>query len=361
MVAAKSPRPQTLSTYQLSIQSLGFCASIAARTRLRGPIESCHERISDSELKSDEVGRQWMAELAGEMRVTKRLFIIGNGFDLHHGIASKYSDFQNYLERTDPKLHSLVAQYLAHDETFWWELEAGLANLDVDRIEDEAGIELVGYGSDEWSDDYNHSYQRVIEGVVVPLSDGLRKSFAAWVSEIEMPERTCVALIRSIDPAGLFLNFNYTSSLQYIYAVPDENVLHLHGKAGQPYENIVLGHGWERQKRRYSEDDESDFRVVQGQELIDDYFAGTFKPTNRIIDNNKAFFTRLRGIEEIVVLGHSLADVDMPYFAALVRHIDVSRVHWKISYYRDSSDARTRFGDLGTPSHLVEFLPLACL
>ena len=27
----------------------------------------------------------------------KTLYIIGNGFDLHHGISSKYTDFQQWL------------------------------------------------------------------------------------------------------------------------------------------------------------------------------------------------------------------------------------------------------------------------
>jgi len=30
-----------------------------------------------------------------------RLFVIGNGFDLHHGIPSRYSDFGEYIQSVD--------------------------------------------------------------------------------------------------------------------------------------------------------------------------------------------------------------------------------------------------------------------
>lgn len=31
------------------------------------------------------------------------LFIIGNGFDLAHGLATKYNDFKEYLQKTYPQ------------------------------------------------------------------------------------------------------------------------------------------------------------------------------------------------------------------------------------------------------------------
>ena len=33
----------------------------------------------------------------------KKLFIIGNGFDIAHGLPTKYSDFQNYLINKYPE------------------------------------------------------------------------------------------------------------------------------------------------------------------------------------------------------------------------------------------------------------------
>lgn len=35
---------------------------------------------------------------------TRTLFIIGNGFDLHHGLATKYSDYRNWLVKHDKQV-----------------------------------------------------------------------------------------------------------------------------------------------------------------------------------------------------------------------------------------------------------------
>jgi hypothetical protein len=57
-------------------------------------------------------------------------------------------------------------------------------------------------------------------------------------------------------------------------------------------------------------------------------------------------------------MGHSLADVDFPYFVEVIRNIDGSRVTWKISYYNDLEASQCRFFKLGISSALVEFARL---
>lgn len=75
--------------------------------------------------------------------------------------------------------------------------------------------------------------------------------------------------------------------------------------------------------------------LLEGQSLIDSYFKETFKPTLQIILPNCAFFSGLKQTREIWVMGHSLADVDRPYLEEVVRHVDVARVKWKVSVYKD--------------------------
>lgn len=38
----------------------------------------------------------------------KRLFIIGNGFDIAHNLPTKYADFKKFLEKTDIKLFNKI-------------------------------------------------------------------------------------------------------------------------------------------------------------------------------------------------------------------------------------------------------------
>lgn len=50
-----------------------------------------------------------------------------------------------------------------------------------------------------------------------------------------------------IDQDALFLSFNYTPDpLERIYGVSPERILRIHGRASDPADNLILGHGWER-------------------------------------------------------------------------------------------------------------------
>ena len=41
-----------------------------------------------------------------------------------------------------------------------------------------------------------------------------------------------------------------------------------------------------------------------------------------IIQKNAAFFNSLYDIQRIIVIGHSMAEVDMPYFEEITKHIN---------------------------------------
>ncbi|BBB12888.1 AbiH family protein [Sphingopyxis sp. FD7] len=108
--------------------------------------------------------------------MTKRLYIIGNGFDLHHGIPSRYSQFGDYLLNVDPASWRTICEYLFVDKDFWACFEERLASFDEDAIIDYAEQFLVSYGADDWSDAYHHDFEYEIEQVVDALSRKLRVS-----------------------------------------------------------------------------------------------------------------------------------------------------------------------------------------
>jgi hypothetical protein len=45
----------------------------------------------------------------------KKLYIIGNGFDLYHKIKTKYSDFQTYISENEMELENFFEQYFEFD------------------------------------------------------------------------------------------------------------------------------------------------------------------------------------------------------------------------------------------------------
>ena len=81
--------------------------------------------------------------------------------------------------------------------------------------------------------------------------------------------------------------------------------------------------------------------VVDVKDRIEDYYQKNFKDSTCIICNNQEFFTSLRNVESITVLGHSLGEVDHNYFKAI---IDVNRepqkVKWTFSWYSDEDKER---------------------
>lgn len=54
-------------------------------------------------------------------------------------------------------------------------------------------------------------------------------------------------------------------------------------------------------------------------------------------------------------MGHSVSEVDHPYFEEVIVHIDVGRVRWKVSYYGDLDGLRQRMQSLGVSANLTEY------
>ena len=255
-----------------------------------------------------------------------------------------------------------VERYFDVDADFWAEFEERLASFDTDTLIDDASMFLVGYGADEWSDSYHHDYQYELDQVVEAISKTMRSRFGDWIRQLQIPDPSEITGLRlRLDTSAAFLNFNYTPSLQRLYGVPDNHVLHIHGSASDANAQLVLGHGWEPAEvldpyRFEQEPEAADMRVVEGQRIIDTYFKDTFKPTEQIIRNNIAFFDSLANVEEILVMGHSLSRVDHPYFHEVIRHINASRVKWKVSYCGDRP--RNRLEEIGIDPNTVEFRSL---
>lgn len=63
------------------------------------------------------------------------------------------------------------------------------------------------------------------------------------------------------------------------------------------------------------------------------------KPVGNIIDKNQSFFDSLKYIEKVIVLGHSLNEIDMPYICKLINSISGSAT-WTVVCYTDNDRKR---------------------
>ena len=68
-------------------------------------------------------------------------------------------------------------------------------------------------------------------------------------------------------------------------------------------------------------------------EAVEEYYANTLKRTDTILEQHQSFFDSLKDVRKIVILGHSLSEVDMPYFDKIANSIMKDQVEWEISYH----------------------------
>lgn len=77
-------------------------------------------------------------------------------------------------------------------------------------------------------------------------------------------------------------------------------------------------------------------------ERIGEYFETTVKDTSEIIRENELYFNHdLADRENILVLGHSLSDVDAPYLKEIIlKNKNPLQMKWFVTYH--NSDAKER-------------------
>lgn len=263
------------------------------------------------------------------------LYIIGNGFDLWHGIPSSLASFKDYVRGRDRDIYREIGDYLPTRED-WSDLETALADLDVDVIIENLGHFMGDYGADEWSDSGHHDFQYEVENLVDRLSVGMRRRFGEWIRCLPIPNwEKAPQRLASLDPGAAFLNFNYTSTLSTTYGIASKHVLFIHGCAALADKDLVLGHAWDPKGRKPFNDREDiaeiDTRLVEANELLDAYFSETFKRSDVLIAENAPFFESLENVRNVFVLGHSLANVDAAYFKALLAQPAVATARWSIA------------------------------
>ncbi len=283
----------------------------------------------------------------------KHLYIIGNGFDRHHGLKTSYHHFAENLKEKDSSLFESLERYLTYpqsDEDLWWQFEENLANLDIDLILMENEDFLPDITSDEFRSRDMHTFPDIMDNIVRNLTIDLIKRFNDFISSVVIPNNA-KKIILEIGKDALFFTFNYTRTLEDLYKINTEKINHIHHQANLRYYDIILGNGVnpekfdikppegltdkEVEKWYKDQDDNFDYSYDTGRENLIKYFSYSFKPTANIITDNESYFASLSDIEEIHVLSHSLSEVDLPYFEKIIAFTK-DDANWTVSYYNDA-------------------------
>lgn len=312
--------------------------------------------------------------------LNETLYIIGNGFDLHHGVPSTYADFKTYLTKHDRDL-LYALEHLYDCENIWGDFEQNLLSISRETFmnyvsplfpTNEVGDEDFSYAELSFSQDSAGE-------LVDELTENLRKRFHEWIRTLKMPAGYEKQLIK-LDPYAQYLNFNYTDFLESAYGATPDQICYLHGKKSDKTGSIILGHGenpentfdkWHeanKEKQRFQprlknkrnktypnssptylayflKDEtkgnwrsEARYHAINfAAERIEDYYEQSYKNFKKVLETHKDFIASLNNIKKIIVIGHSLSKVDLPYFEKIIAVNDnPNNIQWQISYHSNT-------------------------
>lgn len=314
----------------------------------------------------------------------KHLYIIGNGFDIHHGVNSSFLNFRNWLEKAEPNIYSQLCDLyeISTNENKakeWWnDFENMLSEVDFNNYVENVVIEnYPDLSKDDFRDRDYHAAEYAASDELGALIYHVKRTFNAWIASLDKAEDS--KRIHLIRKDSLFITFNYTRTLEELYQIPDNQVLHIHGMVGD--DELILGHG-----KNYAElkedcemtlsqppadlDEEEledwysshyDFVTQQTQEVAISQIASLQKDVQQIISDNRSIWDSLAEVEIIHVLGFSFSYIDMPYLSTIINHINTDKVKWVISAFsnRDREKIEAFMDDAGIKDNLWK--PLVAL
>ena len=262
------------------------------------------------------------------------ILIIGNGFDLHHGLATSYSDYHKWLKVHDKQVvkdfDSFVYAVECSDFENSLDCTRGSAREDNPRwcsLEESLGI--------EWDDlcyeTLDHTYPNLTDDnpgwddfwieLQVRL-DYLKKLTRDHFREcVESIDVSNVKPVLDLPDTASFITFNYTPTLEYVYGVRPDRILHIHGCVLDKNELLQFGspdnNPLELQKMledKYGIDDFYGATIRQGVTVACDRCADTWKNIEGNYDPLNHFLDTLANVNTVIIMGNSFDKVDKPYY-----------------------------------------------
>lgn len=320
-----------------------------------------------------------------------KLVIIGNGFDCAHNINTQYKYFRDYLKEENLEeyefLRNLFGNNFDSDE-FWSNFENSLKYADFSKLDEYTTNKREYYQNQGISEEE-------IENIVIEQFEkyifNIHYFFCKWIKKInnEEMEKVLKKDIEKYFDDSIILSFNYTSTIEKIY---NKNCYHIHGYIDNVnvtdktnLDNIILGRKEKEIFARSLEDDshidikslyvsgngkniplyamyfieQRTFSTIKENQKILEKAYPTYeiiftKKSNSIINNDyTGFFTKLKefsaSIDEIIVMGHSISEVDIEYYKEIVCILssNINKIKWIVSEYNgNGSELRSKLNQL---------------
>ena len=291
----------------------------------------------------------------------KKLYIIGNGFDIAHGLDTSYWNFREYLDKTypeflesfewlydigridfsDPRVPATAREQWekAINHELWSEFEDKMGQPNITEMMERSESALADMENLDGGligiEDTMNSYWRKQYGYVRKFKQYVKE----WIETIDTsdinPKR--MALIGSTD---YFLNFNYTDLLENVYEI--DGVLHIHGGVWSVTDiEPIMGHCNQKDiedHQKWAIEAEEAFNEGEASihRAVVSYLRSIYKDTSLIIGRNWRFWDKLKEVDTIIIIGWSAGIADLPYLEK-IRDSVRKGAKWYAYYYDDKA------------------------
>ena len=268
----------------------------------------------------------------------KHLYVIGNGFDIFTGLKTRYVDFRWWLENNYPFIYENMQAAYDMDVEWWNDFEVQLGKLDVRSYvrkftPPERPLENILKEIEErtaFEEKYdlppNLHHESLCAKRLKGLLDVLQYCFEKWVENCQkMFSDSKYVYLEKVD--SFYINFNYTDVLQWLYKIPEDQVLHIHGRASK-HEHLIFGHNSNPHSNGILDEEQVCFELKRYQKVPYEY-----------IYKHDELPNILKDVEQVPIYGFSFSPVDEDYMDWIYHHVPHT-TQWEVSWYSETDQQR---------------------
>lgn len=278
------------------------------------------------------------------------LVIIGNGFDLAHGLKTSYHDFLRWLfelANKNPEKVSRLIKYRKRERINPENLFSEEHRKDIINYFDWHSTFLRPLFDKtlvhNWSDLEAQYFKQLIEtSNPKKLNEdfNLIKEFLVEYLIIQQGNFTKLPnyekIFEDIDSKTdrqLFLNFNYTKTVyEYTKELQNSDLIHIHGELHNPYNQIIFGYSANlSENRSLLEKGESSF--------LDNIKKYQYRRTNNK-DRLDSFLRKPAAVININIIGHSCGISDAKILSDILEHPNINKI--KIFFFNSFEDYQNK-------------------
>lgn len=269
-----------------------------------------------------------------------QLIIVGNGFDVNHGIPSSYAHFKTWLSNTDKELYDFLERYIDVAGDWWNDFERSLSEIDIPKLIRETPLENRPIDP-RFPSNFSHPANWRLDSV----RESISLKFTEWVKtldgvkikkKIELPE------------ACLYISFNYTDTLERVYGIKENRIVYIHGKASRGDE-LIYGHG--KNQFVLENDVMEKFHLHRSDDFL---IAGTYGDSERELTSHISYWQKyiqlasyydvlrpaVAGANNVCVYGLSFSEVDYPYLQWIAEKN--LNLRWRVSWHTEKDKERIK-------------------